>query len=36
MVFKEKFGGDTIQEQRYLKLFQPNLYRLGKMVLRKP
>lgn len=34
--FKEKFGGDTTQEQRYLKLFQQNLYRLGKMVLRKP
>lgn len=33
--FKEKFGGTTIQEYRYLKLFQPILYRLGKLVLRK-
>ncbi len=33
--FKEKFGGKTILEYRYIKLFQPNLYRLGKMVIGK-
>lgn len=31
--FKEKFGGETIQEFRYVKVFKPHIYKIARLAL---